>query len=367
MRYYDALRRLPRLATAAPPTRAALVTRRVQPRTAILAAPPAPPHSPRAPGACPHDARYLRGGGWCTAPARPMRLRAVCTLVVLAVLCTAMTVSAQVVRPFTARFATNVAGDIRLLGNTLLSCPQPGTNGCTGNNNSFSMVHVKDTPDATVLNRSTADLALPAGATVLWAGLYWGGRSGSVNVPANRDQMQFHTPLTPGGTYVTITSEIALDTFTSGSLTAYQGFATVTGLVSAAGSGTYVGADVKSSTGANGYTGWALVVVFTSPTLPTRNLVVFDGFANVTLSETVGTADTVETTLTGFLTPVAGAFTTRVGAVGIIPGWGRLSVCVYHARGGGGLRRRYDQYGGPGPPQQCHRVRCRQSCHELFQ
>jgi hypothetical protein len=38
-------------------------------------------------------------------------------------------------------------------------------------------------------------------------------------------------------------------------------------------------------------------------------------FANVTLSETAGTADTVETTLTGFLTPVSGAFRTRVGVV----------------------------------------------------
>jgi hypothetical protein len=115
--------------------------------------------------------------------------------------------------------------------------------------------------------------------------------------------MKFRTPLTPAGTYVTITSEIPLDTFTSGSLTAYQGFATVTALVSAAGSGTYVGADVKSSTGANGYAGWALVVVFRSEALPLRNLVVFDGFANVTQGEAEGTADTVETTLSNFRTP----------------------------------------------------------------
>ena len=250
-------------------------------------------------------------------PTRP-RLQhplVVCLLLVLAACAVGVPATAQVGRPFTARVARDIPGDIRLLGNTLMSCPQPGANGCTGSNNSFSMVHFKDTPDPTVVNRSTADLLVPAGATVEWAGLYWGGRSGSVNVPANRQQMKFRTPLTPVGTYETITSEIPLDTFTSGSLTAYQGFATVTTLVSAAGSGTYVGADVKSSTGANGYAGWALVVVFTSEALPLRNLVVFDGFANVTLSETEGTADTVETTLTGFLTPVSGAFRTRVGVV----------------------------------------------------
>src|SRR5262245_54626482 len=129
-----------------------------------------------------------------------VRLHAVLVLIVLAVLGAARPAVAQAVRSFTARFTTNVTGDIRLLGNTLMYCPKPGVNGCTGNNNSFSMVHFKDTPDATVLNRSTADLALPAGATVVWAGLYWGGRSGSVNVPANRNQMKFRTPLTPAGT-----------------------------------------------------------------------------------------------------------------------------------------------------------------------
>ena len=118
-------------------------------------------------------------------------------------------------------------------------------------------------------------------------------------------------------------------------------------LVSAAGSGTYVGADVKSSTGANGYAGWALVVVFTSEALPLRNLVVFDGFANVTLSETEGTADTVETTLTGFLTPVSGAFRTRVGVV------------AYEGDA--------DQHRGPAPPQQCDAHQCCQSLDEYLQ
>ena len=236
-------------------------------------------------------------------------------MVVLVALLSAAHAAAQVVRPFTERFSTNVAGDIRIIGNTLLYCPQPGASGCTGNNNSFSMVHFKDTPDANVLNRSTAALALPAGSTVVWAGLYWGGRTGRSNVPANRDQMRLRTPLTPAGTYETVTSQIPLDTFTSGSLTAYQGFAEVTALVRAAGNGTYVGANVKSSTGSNAYAGWALVVAFSSPALPTRNLVVFDGFANVTQGESTPPTDTVEATLSGFLTPVTGAFTTRVGAV----------------------------------------------------
>ena len=240
---------------------------------------------------------------------------ALCTLVVLVVLGVAAPAAAQVVRPFTQRFATNVAGDISLIGNTLLTCPQPGANGCDGNNNNYDMVYVKDTPDPTVLNRSTATLALPTGATVAWAGLYWGGRSRDGNdIPPNRNQMQFRTPQTPAGTYERITSQIPLDTFENNNQIAYQGFAEVTALVQAGGSGPYVGADVQTEADENGYGGWALVVVFASPAFPTRNLIVFDGFANVSQGEGPA-AETVETTITGFLTPLTGAFTTRVGMV----------------------------------------------------
>jgi uncharacterized repeat protein (TIGR01451 family) len=270
-----------------------------------------------------------------------------CTFVVLAVLGMAPFAAAQVVRPFTFRFQTDVPGDIRLIGNTLMYCPQPGANGCTGTNNSFSMVHFKDTPDATVLNRSTADLLLPAGATVEWAGLYWGGRSGSVSVPANRQQMKFRTPQTPVGTYETITSEIPLDTCTSGSLSAYQGFATVTTLVSAAGSGTYVGADVKSSTGANAYAGWALVVVFRSEALPLRNLVVFDGFCQCDVERDSGHG--------GYRGDDAD-WLSHAGLRGLS-----------NACGGRGVRRRRDHHGGPDPPQQCESHQCGQSLVEYLQ
>ena len=126
--------------------------------------------------------------------------------------------------------------------------------------------------------------------------------------------MQFRTPQTPAGTYERITSQIPLDTFANNNQIAYQGFAEVTALVQAGGSGPYVGADVQTEADENGYGGWALVVVFASPAFPTRNLIVFDGFANVSRGEGPA-AETVETTITGFLTPLTGAFTTRVGMV----------------------------------------------------
>jgi hypothetical protein len=186
-----------RQAVSAPPPLAPRATLRVQRRRAVAAAHPCPPSSPPAPGVCPHTALY-RGGWWCAAPTRRTRLYALWTLFVLVVLASATTAVAQVVRPFTQRFATNVAGDISLIGNTLMSCRRPGVTGCKGNNNSYDMVHVQDTPDATVLNRSTAALTLPVGATVAWAGLYWGGRTRTdPRAPPPAPQESVRTPSHP--------------------------------------------------------------------------------------------------------------------------------------------------------------------------
>src|SRR6478609_7113092 len=82
--------------------------------------------------------------------------------------------------PFIARFAQTAHGDIAAVGNTVLTCPT-ATAGCTDaqsaiggtlNNNSWNMTPV-NVAGGTV-NSSSATVALPAGATVLWAGLYWG-------------------------------------------------------------------------------------------------------------------------------------------------------------------------------------------------
>jgi hypothetical protein len=95
-------------------------------------------------------------------------------------------------RPFGARFSENHAGNIAVVGNTLMTCPSadlacgPAQQGDAVNNNSFAMEYVNVDADPTTFSSSSAQLALPAGARVLFAGLYYGGRTsaGAGGAPA---------------------------------------------------------------------------------------------------------------------------------------------------------------------------------------
>jgi len=225
---------------------------------------------------------------------------------------------AQVTRNFTTRYQTNTTGDIVLIGNTLMTCSPTGTNGSqcpaaragttTGtlaNNNSYTMVYVDADSDPTTFNSSSANLSLPAGAAVLWAGLYWGAEAPTLPSP---NTVRFRTPAS--STYVSLTAT-QTDSLTVGTnRIRYQGFVEVTTLVQTAGSGTYWVANVQGSPNASDrYAGWALVVVYQHSSEPLRHLHVYDGYARVS-----GTT-TVTTTVTGFLTPATGTVTTRLGAV----------------------------------------------------
>ncbi len=74
-------------------------------------------------------------------------------------------------------------GSIEAVGNQLLTCPALST-GCTNArnrtgavatmNNNYTWCTSTSTATAPRSNSSTATLTLPAGATVTWAGLYWG-------------------------------------------------------------------------------------------------------------------------------------------------------------------------------------------------
>jgi len=235
-------------------------------------------------------------------------------LPLLAVLPAARVQAAPVV-PFAPRFSTNDNGAIALFGNNLMTCPD--TNGsCAGaraatnnvNNNSFvmRMLDVDGEPDT--FNSSASQVDLPAGSTVLWAGLYWGARlQGDVNAndattPSN--QMLFRIP---GGDYQPISSDASFGP-TAGD-GAYQEFADVTGLVSSAGSGAYWAANVAAARGNDRYAGWSLIVAYRSPDLPLRNLTVFDGFNDV------GQGNPQTITISGFRAPATGPVGVQLGMV----------------------------------------------------
>ncbi|MFN3392542.1 MAG: hypothetical protein ACK40N_12375 [Meiothermus ruber] len=222
---------------------------------------------------------------------------------------------AQVVRNFTSRYSTNTQGDILLIGNTLMTCSTSGTNGsqCVNTqngsgslyNNNFTMIYVDVDSDTSTFNSSSANLTLPSGASILWAGLYWGAEAPSLPSP---NTVRFRTPALP--TYTTLTASQTDSTTVATSRVRYQGFVEVTALVQAGGAGTYWVADVLGSpNNSDRYAGWGLVVVYQHNSQPLRHLNVFDGFA------TVSGTTTVNTTASGFLTPATGTVITHLGAL----------------------------------------------------
>jgi len=228
-------------------------------------------------------------------------------LAVLALLLAAVPAGAQVARTFTPRFNVQTAGDVTLIGNTVMTCSASDSKcanaqagGGTGNidNEDFTMQYVDVDGDASTFSSSTATLSLPAGATVLFAGLYWGGYSA---LPA-RNTVKLAVP---GGAYATATAQ-QLDAIGS----AYQGFVDVTAQVKAAGNGTYRVANVQSTSGTSDvWGGWSIVVVYHLDTALPRNLTVADGFVFA------GPGNPVNLSVSGFLTPPTGTVQASVGIV----------------------------------------------------
>ncbi|RPE80041.1 DUF11 domain-containing protein [Vulcaniibacterium tengchongense] len=221
-------------------------------------------------------------------------------------------------RAFARRFPAPAAqplivrGDIALIGNTSLTCP-PGNASCAtaqngsltnpndNRNNNFTMVAVDVDSDPATRNSSRATLNLPAGSTVLFAGLYWAGKNGPANA---RGSVRFQTPASGGYTTVAANATDVIGTD-------YQSFANVTALVSAGGSGVYTVADVALSTGATDlWAGWTLVVAYQDPNGTLRNLSVFDGFQ-------LANADNpaIDVGISGFYTPPTGPVNSDVGLV----------------------------------------------------
>jgi len=228
--------------------------------------------------------------------------------------------SASADRAFTPRFSDNVTGNIVLIGNTSMTCPSSVTTcaaardgtatGTANNNNGYSMVYVDQDGDASTYNSSSATLQLPADAFVLWAGLYWGGDSGSATDPG-RSRIRFKQPGAAAYTSLTAFQTDAASSSAGGNAD-YGSFVDVTQIVRTAGPGVYWGADILSTTGVvDKYAGWSLIVAYRSGSEPARNLTVFDGYRTV---NTNGNSN-VNVTVSGFRTPPAGPVETALGVV----------------------------------------------------
>lgn len=242
-------------------------------------------------------------------------------------LCTVYT-QAQVLRAFTKRYYNaSVKGSIVYVSNSIISSSGigsgvPGTGevpptGVTWNNQGNG-INIDVDADATTYNSSTSDLNLSSCSNVLFAGLYWGagegGNGGSTAWITGETSCKLKLP--GAASYTTVTSS-QTDYYNSTNppgfiYTGYQCFANITSLVNATSpNGTYTLANVVSPLGKNNaYGGWTIVIVYANPSLPSRNLTVFDGCAVVNL----GSAP-VDIAINGFLTPPTGPVSCELGGV----------------------------------------------------
>ena len=219
---------------------------------------------------------------------------------------------------YSKRYTTIANGAITYTGNTLgLSkasySDSPGTRGSIGtfittDTSQRDRNWPSGTTDNWYDNSSSAVLRLPAGSTILYAELIWGGSynyggsdvSGSLNNAVTFD--------TPAGT-----SSVSPSASTSTTLTGesyYVRSADVTSRVKGAGAGTYTvggvpGTQERKENNANA-AGWTLAVIYGNPALPARNMTIFVG------GELTSSQQTTTSSVSGFCTPQKGTINARI-------------------------------------------------------
>jgi uncharacterized repeat protein (TIGR01451 family) len=237
---------------------------------------------------------------------------------------------------FAPRFTRDAPGDITFAANTMMTAVegQPGTatqvtnaqngggtNPNVWNDDFWNMQYINVDPTDGNFASSSANLSLPAGADVLFAGLYYGSRT---NQDVSDDVLKTVKFKGPGdASYTTLTgaagpNQVTLLGKVIGQVSnlppdvqTYGAFADVTNLVEARGPGTYTIANVKGDPGIiNHFAGWSLVVAYEAPGANLRNLTVFDGFADVSQSN-----PNVEIDFTGFTAPPSGPVKANLGFI----------------------------------------------------
>ncbi|WP_162416666.1 PKD domain-containing protein [Cyclobacterium roseum] len=214
---------------------------------------------------------------------------------------------AQVLQPFLPRSSPNgpstniynINGDFTIIGNTNLTLE----NYSLDLQNNYPMVYVDEDNDPETFNSSAATLVFsnengadPTCTEVLFAGLYWTGRSSEdmefdvtkAGITKNLDKKKVSIKV-PGQTaYTTVQAQNDEIWFPESYLEQdglFVGYADVTDMVKSAGSGEYWIADLALQEGTGGsigfYGGWGMVVVYENALMEARDVVVFDGFAYV--------------------------------------------------------------------------------------
>ncbi len=235
---------------------------------------------------------------------------------------------AEAITAFGSVFTTNIQGDIVMAANSNMTC----LSGCTvANSDVMSYVDIDGVAASPVqgggtivtFNSTTADVVVPTGSSVLFAGLFWGGNTlggaGGADAPTitDRDKIYFRTPAMTGYQQLTATST-DIDTNSSTTAPVYHSFLDVTTIVQAVpggGAGTYGAANIQSGTGSSGlgdWSGWTLVVAYSNPSQPLRHLNVYNGFNRVFGATAASSTDII---LGPFVTPAIGNINAKIGLV----------------------------------------------------
>ncbi|MCW3115940.1 MAG: type sorting protein [Chitinophagaceae bacterium] len=166
---------------------------------------------------------------------------------------------------------------------------------------------------------STSNLNIASCSQVLFAGLYWGtdqGTSGTNTAWMTGAEKNIKLKIPGASSYTTLSSQQTDYHSVTQSVglnhTGYLCFKDVTSLINTfSPNGVYAVADVLGPVGiSNSCGGWTLVIVYSNPTLPPRNLTVFDGSAIVN-----GGDPAIDIGISGFLTPPSGTVSCELGAV----------------------------------------------------
>lgn len=216
-------------------------------------------------------------------------------------------------RPFSQAFISNEKGNIKIIGNSVLTT----ATGCTTlPNNSINAVNADQDSDGTTFNSTSADLTFPAGITgshIKYAALYWQGRLAVNSLSTSIAAAKTVKLKLPGGNYQTLTSTNSKFNWRksgSGNGDDYQGTVDITTLLQA-NVNTYATAagyaqsiwiaDVLTNTGTtNLYGAWSIVIVYHDDTTTLKSLTVYDGYLGINTSTSV--ADKT-VPLSGFITP----------------------------------------------------------------
>ena len=220
----------------------------------------------------------------------PKKIKVLTTLLLLFTVITSS--FGQVRVPFTQRTSQytpsktiySVKGDFTMIGNTNLTLENYSN---SANNSNNSMEYVDVDGDRSTYNSSSATLALstenganPECSNIIYAGLYWTGRSSKSLYRQRR--VKFKGP--NDSSYHTLVAD-ANDIRYPGDDNMFVAYKEVTDLVRANGLGEYFVADIALTEGNGGatgyYGGWGMVVVYENSKMNWRDITIFDGYAYV--------------------------------------------------------------------------------------